>query len=195
MWVHVYGRLDYWLKDSASQIAKSKPTVIIFNIKKIINFNELTHHFCDVIFAHLSRTAQVPEETVEETDEKKNCNADIELKMQTQQRNGQQDEVRNENNGSDAYNGHDGFNGYNTKYRNDGSNGKEGNDKIMQGTILQLIQRHGHQNEIGCPAYQIYEAIPNIRHWIVESAIENLIDEGMIYTTVDNQHYKAIDSD
>ena len=44
-WVHIFGRINSF---------QGKCSVNVFDVVPVTNFNEITHHFTEVIFAHLT---------------------------------------------------------------------------------------------------------------------------------------------
>merc|ERR1712129_687233 len=129
-WVRINGRINHF---------GGRCSINVFNVIPITDFNEITHHFLEVIYAHLVNT-QPPKQ--------------------------------NNNNGN-------------------GMGGGGGPQTLKQKVMAIIGRPQWTQSETGCNVETIFNALTNEDVNEIRTAIDDLSNEGMIYSTLDDDHYKS----
>jgi len=62
-----------------------------------------------------------------------------------------------------------------------------------QETVMAYFQSYGHNNDIGCTIADCVQAMApqGVTDAQVRTAVDNLVNEGHLYSTIDDEHYKA----
>jgi len=158
-WVRVNGRINSF---------QGRCSINVFNIIPITDFNEITHHFLEVIYAHLMNTK-------DGKDQMSNNNN----QQQQQWNNGNQQQQMGNNNNNQSMN----------NFNNGGGMMGGGG---LKGQVLQLISNPQYANsETGCNVQTVFSSLSNEDVNEIRTAIEELSEEGLIYSTIDDEHYKC----
>lgn len=144
-WVRINGRINSF---------QGVCTINVFNIIPITNHNEITHHFLEVIYAHLlNKNAMAKEQSMAMGMNSNNNN----INQQQQQWNNQ----------------------------NQGGGGLKGN-------VLSIFAHpQWKNNETGCNVESVFAALSNEDVNEIRAAIDELCNDGHIYSTIDDDHYKC----
>jgi len=145
-------------------VYQGRCSVNVFEIAPITDFNDITLHFTECIYSHLANTT---EGTTQGTKQQQ---------QQPQQQNqggwNQQQQQQLGGNGG----------GW-----NHGGNGAD----PLQNKILAIIRSPEYENsETGCDVSVLFKKLGNEDVNAIRTAIDVLSDNGMIYSTVDDEHYK-----
>jgi len=163
-WVKITGRINHF---------NGRCSVNAFEIDPIIDFNEITYHFLECIHQHLQNTVGHLDQN-QNSNEIKNFNMILDVDVNT--------EMNNNNYG---------INNDNKDKAMDVIVENSDYLSVMQNKILQIINSQKYNtNEIGCNVEIIFEELSEDDIDQIREAIELLSDEGYIYSTVDDDHYK-----
>jgi len=173
-WVHIFGRINSF---------QGKCSVNVFDVVPITNFNEITHHFTEVIFAHLSNL-----ETAKKQEMQMNDNS---MMMMGRNNNGNTMSSMGPGYGNDQGMGGNGGSG--GGWNGNAMNKDSGRPAIQQ-MILKVVKSPQFANsETGCNVQAIFDRLPNEDIQNLKDAIDLLAEEGVMYSTLDDEHYKAVE--
>jgi len=161
-WVHIVGRINCY---------QGRCSINVFQIIPVTRFDEITHHYLECIFAHLTNTTNA-----QNIDNKQ---------INNNQNNFNQNNANNYNNNNNGtnYNNNNGNNGNNFNYDNGLS--------LLQNKVLAIINTpEMEQNETGCDVSILFKRLPNEDVNEIRNAIDELATAGHLYSTVDEDHYK-----
>lgn len=162
-WVRINGRINHF---------GGRCSINVFNVIPITDFNEITHHFLEVIYAHLVNT-QPPKQN-------NNNGNGMGGGNNNQWNNNQNNQQQNNNNGN--------------QWNNNGNGGGMGGGgpQTLKQKVMAIIGRpQWTQSETGCNVETIFNALTNEDVNEIRTAIDDLSNEGMIYSTLDDDHYKS----
>jgi len=179
MWVHIFGRINTF---------QGKCSVNVFDLYPVTNFDEITHHFTEVVYAHLSNL---------EAAKKREMGGGM---------MGNDGMMMNTNNatssmgpgyGNGQMGGGGGMNsnsggGWNNN--NGMSMGQDDGRSVIQQMVLKVVRSPEFVNsETGCNVQNIFQKLPNEDRNAIKDAIDMLAEEGVMYSTLDDEHYKAVE--
>jgi len=173
-WVHIFGRINSF---------QGKCSINAFDVIPVTDFNEITHHFTEVIFAHLMNLENAKKQAMGMNDSM--------MGMGNTSTSDMGPGYGNAANGGFAGNG-GGFNGGN---QGGFGGGNQGDDKpVLHQMILKVVKspEFAH-NETGCNVQSIFQKLPNENVQNIREAIDIMAEEGIMYSTVDEEHYKAVE--
>merc|ERR1711902_410478 len=142
-------------------------SINVFQIIPVTRFDEITHHFLECIFSHLTNTT-----------------------------NTQNLDVKPMNNDQNNYNNNNNNNGYSFNNNNGNSfNNNDGNYNnnlpLLQNKVLSIINTpEMEQSDAGCNVQMLFTRLPNEDVNEIRTAIDELATAGYLYSTVDEEHYK-----
>jgi len=174
-WVHIFGRINSF---------QGKCSINAFDVIPVEDFNEITHHFTEVIFAHLMNLENAKKRAM-------GMDNGSMMGMGNTSTSDMGPGYGNAANGGFAGNG-GGFNGGN---QGGFGGGNQGDDKpVLHQMILKVVKspEFAH-NETGCDVQNIFKRLPNENVQAIREAIDILAEEGIMYSTVDEEHYKAVE--
>ena len=172
--MHIFGRINSF---------QGKCSVNVFDVVPITNFNEITHHFTEVIFAHLSNL-----ETAKKQEMQMNDNS---MMMMGGNNNGNTMSSMGPGYGNDQGMGGNGGSG--GGWNGNAMNKDSGRPAIQQ-MILKVVKSPQFANsETGCNVQAIFDRLPNEDIQNLKDAIDLLAEEGVMYSTLDDEHYKAVE--
>merc|ERR1712130_359634 len=154
-WVRVNGRMNSF---------QGRCSINVFNIIPITNFNEITHHFLEVIYSHLLNTKDGQGNNNQNNGN--NNNQQWNNQQNGQQHNNNQHQMQHNNMNNNKFVG-------------------------LKGDIMTIIAR-GH-NETGCNVSAVFQQLNNEDVNEIRSAIDDLCTDGHIYSTIDDEHFKCSD--
>jgi len=174
-WVHIFGRINSF---------QGKCSVNVFDVYPVTDFNEITHHFTEVIFAHLSNLERAEKQKLQMQDGG----------MQMGGSMGMSSNNGNSNMGPGYSNDQGmGGNGGNTGWNGNSMNQDDGRPVIQQ-MVLKIVKSPEFANsETGCNVNSIFDKLPNENVQSIREAIDMLAEEGVMYSTLDDEHYKAVE--
>lgn len=133
---------------------RGRVSVNVFCIRPVADFNEITAHFCEVIYAH-----------------QRNLQATTQHRLHT------------------SAHTHQGQSEQKKK-----SNQIDGVILSLQQKILEVVKRPEFANcQIGCEVSNIYLQVKGHSIQEIQNTIQSLATEGLIYSTVDEEHFKAME--
>jgi len=145
-------------------VYQGRCSVNVFEIAPITDFNDITLHFTECIYSHLANTTEGT----------------------TQGTKQQQQQPQQQNQGGWNQQQQQQFGGNGGGW-NHGGNGAD----PLQNKILAVIRSPEYQNsETGCDVSVLFSKLGNEDVNAIRTAIDVLSDNGMIYSTVDDEHYK-----
>ena len=164
-WVKIVGTINHY---------NGRCSINAFEIIPITDYNEITYHFLECIYQHL-------ENTVGHLDPNKQVNTNTNFNMIL--------DVDLNNQSNDNKNDHD-MNTMNKKNM-DISSDEDDCFSTIQKKILDIINApSNNKNEIGCNVEMIFKKLSDQDDNTIKEAIDFLSDEGYIYSTIDDHHYK-----
>jgi len=169
-WVRIFGRINVY---------QGRCSINVFEIAPITDFNDITLHFTECIYSHLANT----------TATEKGPSQPQQQQQQNQGGwNGQQQQQQQQNQGG----GWNQNQNQNQQPRHGGNgNGNGGAGDSLQNKILNIIRSPEFENsETGCDVSVLFSRLGNEDVNAIRAAIDQLSDSGMIYSTVDDEHYK-----
>jgi len=176
-WVHIFGRINSF---------QGKCSVNVFDLYPVTNFNEITHHFTEVIFAHLMNLERAKKEAMQMN------NSSAMMGGNMNSNNGSSSMGPGYGNGNNQGNG--GNNGGGGWGNNDNTN-EHNNLPVIQQMVLKVVKSPQFANsETGCNVQNIYDKLPNENMQDLKDAIDSLAEQGVMYSTLDDEHYKAVAS-
>jgi len=185
-WVHIFGRINSF---------QGKCSINAFDVIPVTDFNEITHHFTEVIFAHLMNLETAKKQAM-------GMNNGSMMGMGNSSTNDMGPGYGNGvNSGNGGFGGNSGgFGGGNQGGFGGGNQGgfgggNQGDDKpVLHQMILKVVKspEFAH-NETGCNVNNIFQRLPNENVQAIREAIDILAEEGIMYSTVDEEHYKAVE--
>jgi len=169
-WVRINGRIHHF---------GGRCSINVFNVIPITDFNEITHHFMEVIYAHLVNT-QPP---------KQGNNNNNNMGMGG---GGQDNNQWNNNNNQMNNNNNNQWNNNNNNNNNGGGGMGGGGGGGLKQKVYQLISHPQWTNsETGCNVETIFQQLSNEDVNEIRTIIDELSTEGQIYSTLDDDHYKS----
>jgi len=176
-WVHIFGRINSF---------QGKCSINAFDVIPVTDFNEITHHFTEVIFAHLMNLENAKKQAMGMNDS-----------MMGMGNTSTNDMGPGYGNAANGGNGGFGGNGGGFGGGNQGGfgGGNQGDDRpVLHQMILKVVKspEFAH-NETGCDVQNIFKRLPNENVQAIREAIDILAEEGIMYSTVDEEHYKAVE--
>lgn len=145
------------------RVFQNGPSVVGFTLIPLTDFNELTFHFLECIHTHCTNTMQAP-----------NSGSSQPAATLAQPMN---QPVKSEGGISVTMN--DG---------NGGGAGNIGNDAQRQ--VMDVFNKDSN-SETGTSIGVVCERLPHLNREEIQKAIEYLSDEGHLYSTIDEEHYKS----
>ena len=156
-------------------------SINVFEIIPITDFNEITHHFLECIYAHLQNT--VGQKQKKETPMNNNNN----INNNNNNFNNNNFNNNNMNNMNNMNNNNNNNNFMNNMNMNNNNN----NLTKIENMVLNIIKCPEYENsDAGCNVERIFEKLPTEDVNGIRGAIDSLSDAGYIYSTVDDDHYK-----
>jgi len=184
-WVHIYGKINNF---------QGRCSVNVFEIEPVTNFDEVTHHFTEVIFAHLSNL---------EMAKKREMTQQSGGMMMDQ---GSMNTMNNGNASGPGYGNQQNNQGMSNQgmgqgmdnNNNGGWNNNQGMDSgrdPLQQAVLNVVKHPQHANsETGCHVDRIFEKLqPQYDRQTILDSINTLSEEGAMYSTLDEEHFKAVE--
>jgi len=176
-WVHIFGRINSF---------QGKCSINAFDVIPVTDFNEITHHFTEVIFAHLMNLENAKKQAMGMNDS-----------MMGMGNTSTNDMGPGYGNAANGGNGGFGGNGGGFGGGNQGGfgGGNQGDDRpVLHQMILKVVKspEFAH-NETGCNVQSIFQKLPNENVQNIREAIDIMAEEGIMYSTVDEEHYKAVE--
>jgi len=160
-WVRIFGRIHVY---------QGRCSINVFEIAPITDFNDITLHFTECVYSHLSNTAAPDKASAMDT-------GSFGTGGNQQQQQGAWNQNQNQQQG-----------GWNQQQQQHGGNGG-GNS--LENKILSIIRSPEFENsETGCDVSVLFSRLGNEDVNAIRTAIDSLSDSGMIYSTVDDEHYK-----
>jgi len=160
-WVRIFGRIHVY---------QGRCSINVFEIAPITDFNDITLHFTECVYSHLSNTAAPDKASAMDT-------GSFGTGGNQQQQQGGWNQNQNQQQG-----------GWNQQQQQHGGNGG-GNS--LENKILSIIRSPEFENsETGCDVSVLFSRLGNEDVNAIRTAIDSLSDSGMIYSTVDDEHYK-----
>lgn len=160
-WVKIVGRINHY---------HGRCSINAFEVVPITDFNEITYHFLECIYQHL-------ENTVAHLDPNKLANMNKNFNMILDA------DLNNQSNYNE--------NEYNMTAMSTSFNDEEDCFSMIQKKILDIINApDNNKNEVGCNIELIFEKLSNQDVNKIKDAIDVLSNEGYIYSTIDDYHYK-----
>ena len=141
-------------------------SIDIWSISPITDYNEIAYHFLECIYAHL-------ENTVGYLNSEKQSSSNFNFK-------------KNINDFNPNHN-------FNTKNDNNFITNNDDNGlSSIENKIIQIINASKYaNNDAGCNVDVIFKQLPKEDLGNIREAIEKLENDGIIYSTVDEEHYKC----
>jgi len=165
-WVRIFGRIHVY---------QGRCSVNVFEIAPVTDFNDITLHFTECIYAHLANTTASDKASAMNTDSfGSGGNA-----QQNQGGWSGQQQPHGANGG-----------GWNQQQQQQHGGGG-GEQSPLENKILNIIRSPEFENsETGCDVSVLFGRLGNEDVNAIRTAIDSLSDSGMIYSTVDDEHYK-----
>lgn len=143
--------------------------IVAFTIRPITDFNEITYHLLETTFVHLHRTKG----------QQAGAGGQSSTPMNTNQGN-QQSAYQTPQQGG-------GFGG-----DNGGGGGTAGMEPVQQQLIKLFESPMAMNNDAGLSIDQVNQQLNNMFNiQQIKTAIEVLVNEGHLYSTIDDNHYKS----
>jgi len=156
MYVRVIGRVN---------VFKGQKSLVGFAVLPITDFNDVTLHFIECIYSHL--TSIVPQ----------NSNNASQTTLNSQ---------------------------FNNNYNNNNNNNNNNNPintsiplntlsvSTLEQKILSIVSSpHFISTDAGCFIEDLFKVLPNENVTRIRESIEKLLEEGTLYTTIDDEHIKS----
>lgn len=182
-WVKIIGRINHYA---------GRCSINVFEIIPITDFNEITHHFLECVYAHLEYTVGHlnPEKKQQQSmNNMNNMNMNNQSNYNQNNNNNNNYYGNNNNNNNNFMNNNNNFN--NTNSMNMGMNMMNNGLSQIENKILQVINVPEYENsDAGCNVEMIFQKLSNEDVNAIREAIDQLSDAGYIYSTVDDEHYK-----
>jgi len=170
-WVHIFGRINSF---------QGKCSVNVFDVVPVTNFNEITHHFTEVIFAHLTNL---------ETAKKQEMQMNNSSMMMGGNNNSNTMSSMGPGYGNDQGMGGNQGGGWNGNAMN-----KDSGRSSIEQKVLSVVKSPEFANsETGCNVQAIFDRLPNEDIQKLKDTIDLLAEEGVMYSTLDDEHYKAVE--
>eukprot|EP01083_Nonionella_stella_P092681 259512_1 len=162
-WVRLVGRINHF---------NGRCSINLFNIAPVTDFNEITHHFVEVIYGHLLNTTAKVRSVAPQNNDNGNNNM-------------------NKNNNQNQWNNNQPQSfGNNNNFGNNNQN-QYGHLPQIQNKILQIINTpEMERSDAGCNVELLFQRLSNEDVNAIRGAIDDLSSAGLIYSTVDDDHYK-----
>mmetsp|Transcript_45041 Transcript_45041/g.40296 ORF Transcript_45041/g.40296 Transcript_45041/m.40296 type:complete len:314 (+) Transcript_45041:131-1072(+) len=171
-WVKIIGRINHYA---------GRCSINVFEIIPITDFNDITHHFLECVYAHLEYTVGHLNPEKKQRQQQSNNN------MNDQSNYNQNNQNNNNNNNNNNYYG----NNTNSMNMGMGMNNNNNGLPVIQNKILQVINVPEYENsDAGCNVEIIFQKLSGEDVNAIRDAIDQLSDAGYIYSTVDDEHYK-----
>merc|ERR1719228_2022710 len=72
--------------------------------------------------------------------------------------------------------------------------GQDDGRSVIQQMVLKVVRSPEFVNsETGCNVQNIFQKLPNEDRNAIKDAIDMLAEEGVMYSTLDDEHYKAVE--
>ena len=186
-WVSIFGRIN---------IYQGRRTITVFHVAPITDFNDLTLHFTECIYSHLLNTTAAKSQNPMQMDEKSQNPMQMDAKSQNpmqldaKNQNPMQMEAKNQNQWSQPQQGQQQQGGvWNNQQQQQGGGG--GVSNTLQNKILNIIRApEFEESETGCDVQVLFDRLSGEDVNAMRLAIDLLMNNGMIYSTVDDEHYK-----
>jgi len=147
-------------------VYQGRCSVNVFEIAPITDFNDITLHFTECIYSHLANTTEGTKQGAMHTQQQQ------QQQQQQQHQQPQQHQQQQQHGGA---------------WNQGGNNGAD----PLQNKILSIIRSPMYENsETGCDVSVLFNRLGNEDVNAIRAAIDQLSDNGMIYSTVDDEHYK-----
>jgi len=189
MYVRVVGRLN---------VFKGQKSVTGFTLMPITDFNEITMHFVECIFSHLVGVNQVDTSNINKINNNVN-NSQINMdSMKSEDRynkfnnnnsynNVNNSQYQNNNNKfSNTFNDSQ-YQNPNNKFNNNFNNN---NSNDLQQKVLDVISSSRFASAEGCFIEDLLHILQNEDKNEIQEAIKQLMEDGRVYTTIDDDHIK-----
>lgn len=162
-WVRIFGRINVY---------QGRCSINVFEIAPITDFNDITLHFTECIYSHLANTTATEKPAQSQQQNQGGWNG--QQQQQQQNQGGGWNQNQNQN-----------------QQPQHGGNGNGGGGDSLQNKILNIIRSPEFENsETGCDVSVLFSRLGNEDVNAIRAAIDQLSDSGMIYSTVDDEHYK-----
>jgi replication factor A2 len=174
-YVKVFGRLNVY---------QSLRSINVFRISKITDFNEVTLHHLEVIYAHLSnkhRRAQLHK------NEALNNNSNLNNGNRLSNPSTNQNMANNNNNNNIGGGNNNNMAGFAGPTLDTGANTTENE---LQEKILAVITANDSTDE-GCHVKLVFQALPDVNIDDIRTAVDEMSTGGVLYSTIDEEHYKS----
>lgn len=163
-WVRIFGRINVY---------QGRCSINVFEIAPITDFNDITLHFTECIYSHLANTTAT-EKGPAQPQQQSQGGWNGQQQQQQQNQGGGWNQNQNQN-----------------QQPQHGGNGNGGAGDSLQNKILNIIRSPEFENsETGCDVSVLFSRLGNEDVNAIRAAIDQLSDSGMIYSTVDDEHYK-----
>lgn len=163
-WVRIFGRINVY---------QGRCSINVFEIAPITDFNDITLHFTECIYSHLANTTAT-EKGSAQPQQQSQGGWNGQQQQQQQNQGGGWNQNQNQN-----------------QQPQHGGNGNGGAGDSLQNKILNIIRSPEFENsETGCDVSVLFSRLGNEDVNAIRAAIDQLSDSGMIYSTVDDEHYK-----
>jgi len=173
-WVHIFGRINSF---------QGKCSINVFDLYPVTNFNEITHHFTEVIYSHLTNLERAKKREMgggmmmNDNPMMSSGNATSSMGPGYGQQMG----------GGVGSNNSGGWNNGMSMNQDDGRS-------VIQQMVLKVVRSPEFVNsETGCNVQSIFQKLPNENAQDIREAIDQLAEEGVMYSTLDDEHYKAVE--
>eukprot|EP00485_Elphidium_margaritaceum_P009810 CAMPEP_0202693720 /NCGR_PEP_ID=MMETSP1385-20130828/7754_1 /ASSEMBLY_ACC=CAM_ASM_000861 /TAXON_ID=933848 /ORGANISM="Elphidium margaritaceum" /LENGTH=335 /DNA_ID=CAMNT_0049349441 /DNA_START=86 /DNA_END=1093 /DNA_ORIENTATION=- len=187
-WVKVVGRINCY---------NGKCSVNVYDIIPVTDYNEVTHHFLECLYSHLQNTVGHLQRN--KTQQQSTAHNNNNVSMHAQQGGGQSqfngmngmaganNSTMNNNNNAWNGGGGGGYGGSTAMMMNNNNN----NLSQLENSILGVVgMKQWEQCDQGCNVDEIFSRLKNEDRNAIRQGIDSLADAGLIYSTVDDEHYK-----
>jgi len=187
-WVHIFGRINSF---------QGKFSVNVFDVVPVTNFNEVTHHFTEVVFAHLSNLEMAKKKEMQMNnmnDGSMMMGGNNNMNTNSMGPGFGNNQGMGKMGGMSAMSAHGmGGNGMGGGGWNNGNQQDSGRPAIQQ-MVLKVVKSPEFANsETGCNVNSIFQKLQGQDIQSIREAIDILAEEGAMYSTLDDEHYKAVE--